>query len=55
VIAKAGKPSVKVVPIDSPSPHEIRRLGFMSKQIKVPDDFDRMGQEEIGRLFGISR
>jgi prevent-host-death family protein len=52
VIAKAGKPLVKVVPFDAPSSHEIRRLGFMAKQIKVPDDFDRMGREEIARLFG---
>lgn len=52
VIAKAGKPLVKVVPLDSPSPNEVRRLGFMAKQIKVPEDFDRMGEHEIGRLFG---
>jgi prevent-host-death family protein len=52
VIAKAGKPLVKVVPLDSPSPNEVRGLGFMAKQIKVPDDFDRMGEQEIGRLFG---
>lgn len=51
VIAKAGKPLVKVVALDSPSPNEVRRLGFMAKQIKVPDDFDRMGEQEIGRLF----
>ena len=52
VIAKAGKPLVKVVALDSPSPNEVRRLGFMAKQIKVPDDFDRMGEHEINRLFG---
>lgn len=52
IIAKAGKPLVKVVALDSPSPREVRRLGFMSGQMKVPDDFDRMGEEEIGRLFG---
>jgi prevent-host-death family protein len=55
VIAKAGKPLVKVVPVDSPSPGEIRRVGFMAKQLNVPDDFDRMGGEEIGRLFGTDR
>ena len=52
IIAKAGKPLVKVVALDSPSPREVRRLGFMSGQMKVPDDFDRMGEDEIGRLFG---
>ena len=41
-----------MVALDSPSPREVRRLGFMSGQMKVPDDFDRMGENEIGRLFG---
>ena len=52
VIAKAGKPLVKVVPLDAPAPNKKRRLGFMAGRIKVPDDFDRMGEEEIARLFG---
>ena len=52
IIAKAGKPLVKVVALESPTPREVRRLGFMSGQMKVPDDFDRMGEDEIGRLFG---
>jgi len=54
VIAKAGKPLVKVVPLDQPAANEIRRTGFMSGRISVPDDFDRMGREEIERLFGIT-
>jgi prevent-host-death family protein len=52
VIAKAGKPLVKVVPLDAPSPAEAKRLGFMAGQIAVPDDFDRMGADEIEALFG---
>ena len=28
-----------------------RRLGFMAGQIKVPDDFDRMGGPEIEKMF----
>ena len=51
VIAKAGKPLVKVVPLDAPSRGEVRRLGFMSTRLKVPNDFDRMGEDEIDRLF----
>jgi prevent-host-death family protein len=51
VIAKAGKPLVKVVPLDAPAATERRRLGFMIGEIDVPDDFDRMGQEEIERMF----
>jgi prevent-host-death family protein len=52
VIAKAGKPLVKVVALNAPESHEIKRLGFMAGQIAVPDDFDRMGQAEIEKLFG---
>lgn len=50
IIAKAGKPMVKVVPLDQPQ--EKRRLGFMSGQFVVPDDFDRMGEDEIEHTFG---
>jgi prevent-host-death family protein len=49
MIAKAGKPLVKVVPIDAPAAP--RRLGFMRGQFTVPDDFDTMDQEEIEKLF----
>ena len=52
VIARAGKPLVKVVPLEPPGTGEVRRLGFMEGQIAVPDDFDRMGAAEIERLFG---
>jgi prevent-host-death family protein len=52
VIDKAGKPLVKVVALDSPSPGEVRRLGFMTRQLKVPDDFGRMGEHGIAGLFG---
>ena len=52
VIAKAGKPLVKVVPLDAPAAGQRRRLGFMAGQIAVPDDFDQMGGAAIERLFG---
>jgi prevent-host-death family protein len=52
VIAKAGKPMVKVVALDAPTGASVKRLGFLSGQIEVPDDFDRMGSEEIEGLFG---
>lgn len=51
IIAKAGKPVVKVMPLKSPSGSQIRRLGFMAGQISVPDDFDRMNSGEIEQLF----
>ena len=51
VIAKAGKPLVKVMAIDAPV--KPQRLGFMKGEIEVPEDFDRMGEVEIAALFGI--
>lgn len=52
VIAKAGKPLVKVIPLDASAAEPVRRLGFLAGEISVPDDFDRMGADEIERLFG---
>ncbi len=53
VIAKAGKPMVKVSALAAPEGRQMRRLGFMRGQISVPDDFDRMGSAEIERMFGV--
>jgi prevent-host-death family protein len=52
IIAKAGKPLVKVVALDAPTGAQVRRLGFLSGEIVVPDDFDQMGRAEIEKLFG---
>ncbi len=54
IIAKAGKPLVRVTALDAPVGGQARRLGFMAGQIAVPDDFDRMGSAEIEQLFGIA-
>lgn len=51
VIAKAGKPIAKLVPLSAPDAGKAQRLGFMAGQLRVPADFDRMGQEEIEALF----
>ncbi len=51
VIAKAGRPLVKVVPIDAPEPSAQRRLGFLAGEADVPEDFDHMGAEAIADLF----
>jgi prevent-host-death family protein len=53
IIAKAGKPMVKVVPLEeaAQSKPEPQRFGFMKGRIKVPDDFDRMFEDEILKLF----
>ena len=53
IIARAGKPLVKVVPLDARDASVPRRLGFLVGEISVPDDFDRLGQDEIERQFGV--
>lgn len=55
IIAKAGKPVVKVMPLGAPAADQAKRLGFMAGQIAVPDDFDTMGGAEIERLFGADK
>jgi prevent-host-death family protein len=50
VIAKAGKPLVKVTALDAPPAPQ--GLGFLAGEIAVPEDFDRMGEAEIAALFG---
>lgn len=52
VIAKAGKPLVKVVALPTDTERLPKRLGFLAGEISVPDDFDRMGAEDILTLFG---
>lgn len=52
IIAKAGKPLVKVMPLNAPEAGQLKRMGFMAGQIAVPDDFDQMGGAEIEQLFG---
>lgn len=51
IIAKAGKPLVKVVALETIPKKKKSPLGFMKGRLKIPDDFDTMDQEEIIRLF----
>ena len=51
IIAKAGKPMVKVVPLGKVEAGTATRLGFMAGEFSVPDDFDQMGSGEIESLF----
>ncbi|MCY4214613.1 MAG: type II toxin-antitoxin system prevent-host-death family antitoxin [Gammaproteobacteria bacterium] len=51
IIAKAGKPMVKVVPLNFVDAPQRQRLGFMAGKIEVPDDFDSMGSKEIEQMF----
>lgn len=51
IIAKAGKPLVKVIPLSAEERHDAGRLGFMAGEISTPDDFDSLGSQEIISLF----
>ena len=50
IIAKAGKPMVKVSPC-LPQNTTQKRVGFLKGQIAVPEDFNQMGQNEIIDTF----
>lgn len=51
IIAKAGKPMVKVLPLSQEERGGVGRLGFLKGQIFTPDDFDTLGASEILELF----
>ena len=51
IITRAGKPVVKVVAVEAPESGAMRRIGFLDGQIVVPEDFDRMGSDEIEAQF----
>jgi prevent-host-death family protein len=50
IIAKAGKPLVKVVPLEAPG-RRPSRLGGLEGRFTVPDDFDTMFADEIRTMF----
>jgi len=49
IIAKAGKPMVRLIPVSSPRVE--RKPGGMEGQIWMADDFDGPLPEEIQRAF----
>jgi prevent-host-death family protein len=51
IIAKAGKPMVKVLPLSPEEGKRVEKIGFMAGEISTPDDFDSFGAMEILRLF----
>ena len=53
IIAKSGKPQVKIVPLDEPV--VAMRFGFLCDMLPIPDDFDTMYSDEINELFGINK
>ncbi|MDE0029130.1 MAG: type II toxin-antitoxin system Phd/YefM family antitoxin [Deltaproteobacteria bacterium] len=51
IIARGGKPLVKVIALEATEPGVMRRIGFLDGKISVPEDFDRMGFTEIENQF----
>ena len=49
IIAKAGKFIVKVEKCEEFK--QVKRLGFMLGEWKVPDDFNSMGSSEVKSMF----
>jgi prevent-host-death family protein len=49
VIAKAGKPLVRVAALKAP--RKARRLGFLMGDIAVPKNFNRIADKSIQQLF----
>jgi len=53
IIAKAGRPIAKVMPLRAPDTGKAKRLGFMVEQLRATADFDRMNENEVESLFGL--
>ena len=51
IIARAGKPVARIVPLEKAVVDSSRRIGFMEGEFTVPDDFDTMMQDEIEEMF----
>ncbi len=51
IIAKAGKPMVKVVPLEVEEPRKIQPIGFMKGRISIPDDIKTPFAKDIEELF----
>jgi prevent-host-death family protein len=51
IIAKAGKPLVKLVPVEQSAVDTSRRLGGLEGQFVIPDDFKGFMRAEIEEMF----
>lgn len=51
IIAKAGRPAVQLVPLESTPDRPKTLIGFLAGRVQVPEDFDRMGDDEIADQF----
>ena len=54
IIAKAGKPMVKVISLEQDPKAKLRRLDFLQgEQFVIPDNFDEFARDEIEQMFGL--
>ncbi|HQT38642.1 MAG TPA: type II toxin-antitoxin system prevent-host-death family antitoxin [Acidocella sp.] len=53
VVAKAGKPMVKIVALEEAPATKKRPIGFMEGQISVPDDIKTPFAKDIEEMFGL--
>lgn len=51
VIARDGKPLVKVVRLHAEASIPVKRIGFLKGQIQIPADFDTLAGDDIAELF----
>ena len=51
IIAKGGKPMVKVVPLDTPEKKLQKRIGALEGMYKIPKNFKDMFRQEIEDMF----
>jgi prevent-host-death family protein len=54
IIAKAGKPKVQVIRLDTPATPAKRRLGALEGMYTIPDNFDEIDKEldeEVQKLM----
>lgn len=52
VIAKAGKPIARIVPLEDPQPKY--RFGLLAGKFEIPEDFDAPLPDDVLRDFGIA-
>lgn len=52
IIAKAGVPQVKLVPLSAPTTK--REMGTLKDSISVPENFDQAFSDDIAEMFNAS-
>jgi prevent-host-death family protein len=51
IIARAGKPLVKVVAIEDVPARKPQRIGFLQGKFTIPDDIKAFARDEIEEMF----